>query len=422
MSRCGLALNAVLCWHELFMSSHVQSIAVVGGGPAGLRAAEVAALAGARVTLYERKPSVGRKFLVAGKSGLNLTNSADFETFLAQYSGHQLPREHWRDALQEWGPEAMREWARGLEVETFEASGGKVFPVMKKAAPLLRRWVLRLKAMGVTFAVNHRWLAITREGSAWDLSFETADGEVRHCHDRVILAMGGASWPQTGSDGSWTSILESKGISIRPLQAANCGWECAWNESTRAIAEGQPLHHLEISANGQVCHGELMVTRYGLEGTPMYRLGPALRAMDHPELVINFKPTLSLERMVAKMESARRDFYKEAQLRWKLPKAACAIVRQYAGDFDAAEPLARAVQACRIPLKGPRPVAEAISTAGGVAWDALDANWMLKQMPGVYCAGEMVDWEAPTGGFLLQACFLSGSIVGRAAADCPDGN
>ena len=368
------------------------------------------------MTLYDHKPSVGRKFLVAGKSGLNLTNAADFETFCGQYSGTDFPEERWRGYLRAFDHAALREWARGLGVETFVAGGGKVFPESKKAAPLLRRWVARLKEAGVRFEMNHAWTGLQRMPSGIELAFRSREGELRPVCDAVVLALGGASWPQTGSDGGWVSILESHGVALLPLQAANCGWECRWNPDTLAIAEGKPLHHLEIRAGNAVVKGELMVTRYGFEGSPMYHLGRPLRAMEAPLLEIDFKPVFSFEHMVKKMESARRDFYKEARLRWKLTDAMCAILKQQYGEFENAEDLARATKCCRIPLTGARPVAEAISTAGGVAWHALDASLMLKQLPGVYCAGEMIDWEAPTGGYLMQGCFATGTVAGQAAA------
>lgn len=397
------------------MSSSSRSVAIVGGGPAGLRAAERAIEAGARVTVYDHKPSVGRKFLIAGKSGLNLTNDAGFDDFLAQYSGAQFPLDRWRTYLSGFDRDAMRAWARGLGVETFVAGGGKVFPTSKKAAPLLRRWLSRLKVAGVQFEMHHRWLGLERVGDRIELLFRNRDGDMAVQHDAVVLALG-ASWPQTGSDGAWTAILRQLGVDMVPLQGANCGWECLWTPETLAVAEGQPLHHLSIQAGDQRVQGELMVTRYGFEGSPLYRLGPQLRRMKEPELIIDFKPVFSEAHMIAKMESARRHFYKEARLRWKFTDAMCAILRQQYGEFESAEALAAAAKCCRIPLLGPRPVAEAISTAGGVAWTALNEDLMLQAIPGVYCAGEMIDWEAPTGGFLLQGCFATGTVAGAAAA------
>ncbi len=395
--------------------SHYRTVAVIGGGPAGLRVAELAAAAGLEVTLFDAMPSVGRKFLVAGKSGLNLTNAAEFEAFVAQYNGTGFPSALWREMLTEFDNQALRCWATGLGIDTFEASSGKVFPVEKKAAPLLRRWVLRLRELGVSFKMRHRLLALS-PGEPIELSFEHESGASAQRFDAVVLACGGASWSQTGSTGAWTQILQGLGIGVVPLTAANCGWECDWTDATRELAEGRPLHNLHIRAGDQLAVGELMVTRYGFEGTPIYGLGPALRAMDAPAIEIDFKPTFTVERLVQKMESARRNFYHEAKLRWKLNDTARAIIEQLYGEFDNAEDLARIVKACRIPLKAPRPLAEAISTAGGVAWEELDEALMLKRLPNVFCAGEMIDWEAPTGGFLLQGCFATGTRVGQRLA------
>ena len=393
-----------------------RKIAIIGGGPAGLRAAEVAVGMGAAVTLYDAKPSVGRKFLVAGKSGLNLTNSADFEDFLAHYSGRDFPVDRWRSYLKEFDNYHLSEWASGLGVDTFAAPNGKVFPFSKKAAPLLRRWVLRLREKGVQFRMKHQWVGLEQQGNILQLDFMQGDEPVSVIYDAVILAMGGASWPQTGSTGTWVPILEAKGIEVVSLQSANCGWECEWTEETRELIEGKALQNLKVSAAGVTLTGELLPTKYGFEGTPIYTLGTELRKMDEPSVEIDFKPTFTEERLVAKMESARRDFYKEAGLRWKLSEAACAIIRQYYGEFDNAKALANVVKCCRIPLTEPRPIEESISTSGGVAWSDLNEDLMLKKLPGVYCTGEMVDWEAPTGGFLMQGCFVTGTIAGKSAA------
>jgi len=398
------------------MTEKKRNIAIIGGGPAGLRAAEVAAVAGAAVTVYDAKPSVGRKFLVAGKSGLNLTNSAEFEDFLAQYSGGDFPLDRWRGYLKSFDNYHMSDWAYDLGVETFASSTGKVFPMSKKAAPLLRAWVMRLRELGVCFHMKHQWVGLEKLDDSIRVDFLHNQLPVSESYDAVILAMGGASWPQTGSTGSWVSILEGHGIEIVPLQSANCGWECKWTPETLERIEGKPLQNLHVSANGIKHTGELVVTRYGFEGTPLYSLGSQLRSMEQPAIEIDFKPTFTEERLVAKMESARRDFYKEAGLRWKLNETACAIIRQYYGEFDNAAALAKVAKCCRIPLTQPRPIAEAISTAGGVAWNELDEHLMLNKLPGVYCAGEMIDWEAPTGGFLMQGCFVTGNVAGQGAA------
>ena len=388
-----------------------KSIAIIGGGPAGLRAAEVAATAGAAVTLYDGKRSVGRKFLVAGKSGLNLTNAAEFEEFVASYSGHEMPRAWWRQCLAEFDSAALREWAAGLGIETFATPSKKVFPTMMKAAPLLRRWVERLRALGVEMAMNHRWAGL-QHGSPLRVLFQ--NGTARE-HHAVVLAMGGGSWPETGSDGGWVSILEKLGIAVSPLRPANCGWEAAWTPETRSRVEGKPLLNIHVRAGDERAIGEVMLTRYGIEGTLIYALGRTLRGMPSPEIHLDLKPTFSIALLVEKMRAVPRNFIWEAPRCWKLPDAACALLEQLYPPFPTAEALARAVKDCRIPLLAPRPLAEAISTAGGVCWSELNDSLMLKKLPGIYCAGEMLDWEAPTGGFLLQACFATGTLAGRAA-------
>jgi uncharacterized flavoprotein (TIGR03862 family) len=405
--------------HAPEFASGPRRVAVIGGGPAGLRAAEVAASAGAAVTLYDAMRSVGRKFLVAGKSGLNLTNTAAFEDFAGVYSGENLPTKKWRHWLAAFDNQALRAWASGLGIETIGTSSGKVFPVTMKAAPLLRRWVERLRALGVTFAMNHRWTALARRGAALSVTFSQAGQPATAEFDAVVLALGGGSWPQTGSDGGWAKILADLGVAVQPLRAANCGWECAWTPATRAEVEGRPLHNLHVRAGAQTAHGELMLTRYGLEGTLIYALGRSLRALESPAIQLDFKPTFTVGQLVRKMESARRNFLQEARIRWKLPAAACAILDQFHGPFTSAEALAQAAKDCRLPLLGPRPLAEAISTAGGVAWSELDEALMLKKFPGVHCAGEMLDWDAPTGGYLLQACFATGTHAGHSAAQRP---
>ncbi|MEI6675814.1 MAG: TIGR03862 family flavoprotein [Verrucomicrobiota bacterium] len=389
-------------------------IAVIGGGPAGLRAAEVAALAGARVTVFDGKPSVGRKFLVAGKGGLNLTHNESLDRFANRYSGTAQPAGWWADVLTEFGPAEMCQWTAGLGIETYQASSGRIYPQAMKAAPLLRRWVRRLRALGVRFEMNHRWTSLA-PGTPLRLGFSNNQSA---CADAVILALGGASWPQTGSDGAWVQVLASLGVACHPLLAANCGWECAWPPGFLAIAEGQPLKNLHVRAGEALAIGELLVTRYGLEGGAIYQLGAALRAMPQPAIAIDFKPAHSHAQLAAKMESARRDFLAEARVRWKLSAAALAILGRQ--PYHDSEALAREAKHCVIALSGPRAIDEAISSAGGVCWDELDSSLMLKQIPGVFVAGEMIDWEAPTGGYLLQGCLATATRAARGALAAAD--
>ena len=396
--------------HSLPLHTHSQ-LAVIGGGPAGLRAAEVAASAGLQVTLYDGKPSVGRKFLVAGKGGLNLTHGESLEKFVTRYSGPGQPAEIWYSLVAGFDPDALRRWAAELGVETFQATSGRVYPKALKAAPLLRRWIERLRSLGVHFEMNHR-LTSLEAGSPYQLGFANGTSATA---DAVILALGGGSWAKTGSDGGWTSILENLGIALHPLVPANCGWEHAWSPEVLAAAEGKPLKNIHVRAGDQLAIGELMVTRYGFEGGAIYQLGATLRTMAEPVIAIDFKPTFSHAQLVAKMESVRRDFLDEARLRWKLAEPAHAILsRQPWLDADS---LAREVKHCVIPLTRPRPLDEAISSAGGICWEELDGSLMLKKLPGVFVAGEMIDWEAPTGGYLMQGCFATGTRAAKSAVD-----
>ena len=387
-----------------------MKIAVIGGGPAGLRAAEVAAAGGARVTLYDAKPSVGRKFLVAGRGGLNLTKDEPRDVFATRYSDPA----RWPALLADCDAAALRAWAAGLGVETFVASTGRVYPRELKAAPLLRRWVQRLRASGVHFAMRHRWTGL-RAGACWQLAFAGPDdAPVAAEADAVILALGGGSWPETGSDGAWTAILERLGVAVAPLQPANCGWECAWPETVRACA-GQPLKNIVVRAGGSVVAGELLITEYGLEGGALYPLAPALRALPEPQLVIDLKPSQSAGQLVNKMSGVTREILAAARQRWRLSDAAHAVLAEHAAEVSGIGALAALAKACPLSLTRPRPIGEAISSAGGVRWAALDEHLMLRQLPGVFVAGEMIDWEAPTGGYLITGCLATGTRAGRGA-------
>jgi uncharacterized flavoprotein (TIGR03862 family) len=392
-----------------------MDLAIIGGGPAGLRAAEIAAQAGARVIVFDAKPSVGRKLLVAGRGGLNLTHGEAFDGFVSRYSGPDQPEGFWRSVLEAFTPQDLRDWAEGLGIETFQQRTGRVYPREMKAAPLLRRWIERLRGLGVTFAMNHRWTSL-QPGERIGLGFE-CHGEPRWIDvDAVILALGGASWPITGSDGGWVATLSSLGIDVNPLVPANCGWEHPWTSGVLAAAEGKPLKNIVVRANGREAAGELMVTAYGLEGGAIYQLGAALRAMPEPVLEIDFKPTFSHDELLRKLESVKQDRRNACRERWKLSDAAHAILCDGLPDDVPLEALARRVKTCPIPLTRPRPIDEAISSAGGVRWTELDGNLMLKKLPGVFVAGEMIDWEAPTGGYLMQGCFATGTHTGKAAS------
>ena len=388
-------------------------IAIIGGGPAGLRAAEVAAAGGAEVTLFDSKASVGRKFLVAGRGGLNLTHQEPRGRFVSRYSG---PPGRWSSLIDDFDSAALRTWAEGFGVETFVASTGRVYPRELKAAPLLRRWVQRLRDLGVRFVLHHRWTGLQREGR-WKVRFQAGEQFPTHEADAVILALGGGSWPETGSTGGWTTILEERGVGVAPLQPANCGWEVAWPAELVSTVEGQPLKNILARAGVSVARGELLITRYGLEGGAIYQLGPVLRAMSSPELLIDLKPDNTVAQLVAKLGPIQRNFPAEARQRWRLSDAAHAVLAHGtpADGVTSAEALAHIAKNCPVRLTRSRPIAEAISSAGGVAWDELDEMLMLRRLPGVFVAGEMIDWEAPTGGYLLQGCFATGTRAARGA-------
>lgn len=393
--------------------SSAPTVAVIGGGPAGLRAAEVAADAGAAVTLFDARPSVGRKFLVAGRGGLNLTKSEPLEAFRAAYRGPDLPPADWAAWLSAFPPEALREWAHALGVETFVASTGRVYPRAMKAAPLLRRWIERLRAHGVRFCPRHRWIGFAPDGPV-TLRFATPDGPILHAAGAAVLALGGGSWPETGSDGAWVETVRASGVAVSALAPANCGWETPWTPELLAQAEGRPIKNVMVTAGRVAARGELLLTRYGLEGGALYQLGAELRAMEHPAIVVDFKPDVARADLVRRLGTIRRNFAAEAAARWKLGPAAGALLA--ANNPGSAEETARLAKAFPVALTGPRPLAEAISSAGGVCWPELDSHLMVRSRPGVFCAGEMIDWEAPTGGYLMQGCFVTGTRAGRSAA------
>jgi uncharacterized flavoprotein (TIGR03862 family) len=390
--------------------SDARTVAVVGAGPAGLRAAEVAAAGGARVAICDAQPSAGRKLLVAGRGGLNLTHSEPVENFPDRY---RTEPERWRELLADFSPDALRAWAEELAVETYVGTSRRVFPRGQKAAVLLRAWLQRLRSTGVEFRTGERLLGLTREGDSWRLDF---GGGGRMIARAVVLALGGASWPETGSDGAWPTLLAAHGVEMAPFAAANCGWNVSWPAAVLERAEGLPLKNLDVRAAGEVVSGELLITRYGLEGGAIYRLGPVLREMARPELRIDFKPQVTAD--VLRERAAQLRWPNEWFRAWKLSAGVVALVQSYFPDdcVEREKAIAR-LKEFPLPLGGPRPIAEAISTAGGVLWRELDDQLMLRRMPGVFLAGEMIDWEAPTGGYLLQGCFSTGTRAGRAAAE-----
>jgi uncharacterized flavoprotein (TIGR03862 family) len=388
-----------------------RRVLVIGGGPAGLHAADVAKAAGAHVTVCDGQRSVGRKFLVAGRGGLNLTHGEPVENFPARYVDEP---ERWRDLLRDFGPTELRAWATDLGIETYVGTSGRVFPRGQKAAGLLRAWIRRLRARGVEFRTGARLLDFARHENNWSVEFQTADDKFSVPADSVVLALGGASWPETGSDGIWPEILGAHGVEITPWQPANCGWNVDWSPELLARAEGLPLKNLTVRAGEESVSGELLITRHGLEGGAIYRLGRRLRSMAEPCLALDFKPQLTVEAMRERIANLSASEWFRA---WKLSNAAIALLETKSpNDLNDAERSIALVKNFRIALRGPRPIAEAISSAGGVPWRELDENLMFRKLPGILVAGEMIDWEAPTGGYLLQGCFATATRAGRAAA------
>ncbi|MCF7220663.1 TIGR03862 family flavoprotein [Marilutibacter chinensis] len=405
--------------------SSLPGLAVIGGGPAGLMAAEAARAADVEVDLFEAKGSVGRKFLIAGKGGLNLTHGEPRPRFDTRYRERAAAVGRWLD---DFDAEALRAWARGLGVDTYVGSSGRVFPDDRKAAPLLRGWVRRLREQGVRFHVQHRWLGWSDAGA---LRFETPDGETAHHASATVLAMGGGSWPQLGSDGGWVDALRGRGIDVAPLEPANCGFDIGWSAHLARHA-GAPLKpvvaHWRDDEGEHALQGECVLTATGIEGSLVYALSAGLReaiARDGGAgLELDLAPGRTLERLRDELARPRGKRSRTEHLRRAsglcAAKAALVVEVLGPGMLDDAARLAATIKRLPLRLRRPRPIAEAISSAGGVRLEGLDDTLMLRFPPGhapsgVFCAGEMLDWEAPTGGYLLQACFASGLKAGRGA-------
>ncbi len=395
---------------------------VVGGGPAGLMAAEALAQAGVSVDLYDAMPSVGRKFLLAGKGGLNLTHSEPLAPFVARYGASRERVAAWLDAF---GPQALRDWATGLGIDTFVGTSGRVFPTDMKAAPLLRAWLHRLRAAGVRLHMRHRWRGWVDDAQgAHGLRFAAPAGEVVAQADAVVLALGGASWARLGSDGAWVPLLAGRGVDIAPLQPSNCGFDVArWSEHLRTKFAGAPLKNVALRCGGFSQRGEFVLTETGIEGSLVYAASATLREAiaAHGSAVaeIDLLPERSAEFVRDEVARPRgsRSMSTHLKSRLGLDGAKAALLHELLPreTFADAAALAAAIKALPIPLVAARPIDEAISTAGGVRLDALDDRCMLTQLPGVFCAGEMLDWEAPTGGYLLTASMASGVVAGRGA-------
>jgi uncharacterized flavoprotein (TIGR03862 family) len=393
-------------------------VAVVGGGPAGLMAAETLAAAGINVTLYDRMPSAGRKFLMAGRGGLNLTHSESPERFLSRYGHAEAPLAR---AIAAFPPAALREWSEGLGQPTFVGSSGRVFPKAMKASPLLRAWLQRLAGLGVSFAPRHLWTGWDQSGA---LRFTAAPSRAVIVRPAAtILALGGASWPRLGSDGGWVAILRAHGIAVAPLRPSNCGFVVAWSDYLRGRFAGTPLKRIALTLRGESVRGEALVTERGIEGGAVYALSAAIRdALAEGRdavIAIDLRPDATAAELARRLSAPRKRQSLANFLRKTLGLAPVAVALLHETKEGALpadpEALARRIKSVPLRLVAPFGIERAISSAGGIPFAELDESLMLRKMPGVFAAGEMLDWEAPTGGYLLQACFATGVLAARGA-------
>jgi len=395
-----------------------HSVVVIGGGPAGLMAAEVLSQHGVKVDVYDSMSSLGRKFLMAGKSGLNLTHSEPFEQFAAHYGKR---RKQIEPIIKSFGPDDLREWARGLGVETFVGTSGRVFPIGMKASPLLRAWLKRLDEAGVNFHLRHKWNGtIAAEDSSLSVEFETPDGIKTIKADAVVLALGGGSWARLGSDGAWVHWLNQAGVKVEALKPSNCGFDVTWSPHFRERFDGQPLKSVVLSFGSFRQQGEFIVTKNGVQGSLVYAASASIRdeieAKGKAVITLDMSPDRSHEWLVEKLSKPRgsRSMASHLEKTVGLKGVKVRLLHEFMPkeDFANMERLASFIKQLPIPLIAPRPLDEAISSAGGVTFESLDENLMIRELPGIFCAGEMLDWEAPTGGYLLTACFASGYTAG----------
>jgi uncharacterized flavoprotein (TIGR03862 family) len=395
-----------------------KSVAIIGGGPAGLMAAEVLSASGSvKVDLYDSMPSLGRKFLMAGKSGLNITHAEPFEQFVSRYGTRRAEIE---SMLKKFGPDDLRDWAQGLGIETFVGTSRRVFPVGMKASPLLRAWLQRLDGSGVSFHVRHRWNGIIT--APWDLhlDFETPNGKVTVTANAVLLALGGGSWARLGSDGAWVPWLREAGAEVEPLRPANCGFDVGWSEHFRERFEGHPIKSVILSFGPFRQQGEFIVTKVGVEGGLIYAASALLRdeieARGQAVMLLDLAPDRTHAWLAEKLSRPRgsRSLASHLEKTVGIKGVKAGLLREFLSKEDFANPesLAHFLKSLPIPLIATRPLDEAISSAGGVKFESLDEHLMLRSLPGVFCAGEMLDWEAPTGGYLITACMASGYAAG----------
>jgi len=399
------------------MTQNSLSVAIIGGGPAGLMAAETLALAGVRVDLFDAMPSLGRKFLLAGVGGMNITHSEPYPAFVARYNERQGQIDR---LLQGFDADALREWIHGLGIDTFVGTSGRVFPTDMKAAPLLRAWLKRLREAGVQLHTRHRWLGWNDDGS---LRMASQDAEHAVQADAVLLALGGGSWPRLGSDGSWVAPLQQAGVPVAPLQPSNCGFDVtAWSPLLREKFAGAPLKNVALGLPDEAPRpGEFVLTATGIEGSLVYALSAGIRQRINSDgsctVHLDLLPQRSEDALIKALSNPRgsHSMAKHLHRQAGLDGVKAALLRELTPAEQFADPqrLAAAIKALPITLRQARPLAEAISSAGGVPFEALDDNLMLSALPGIFCAGEMLDWEAPTGGYLLTACFASGRLAGQ---------